>query len=199
VTAPGAGPILVTERLRLVPYGPDDVSRLHAMLIDADVRRYLMDDQVVEAPWVVDLVEASRKTFAEASFGLWRLESRRDGAFVGLAGLRSFPGAREPQLVYALDRPFWGQGLATEAAAAVIDHAFEELGFKELLASTDSPNRASIRVMERLGMRFLEAGRVLGNPHAFYRMTRADWARARGRAATPAIASGAAGQPAPAS
>jgi ribosomal-protein-alanine N-acetyltransferase len=193
VTAPGSGPILVTSRLRLVPYGPDDVSRLHRMLTDADVRRYLMDDKIVEPAWVVELVESSRRTFAEASFGIWRLESRHDGTFVGLVGLRSFPGAREPQLVYALDPPFWGQGYATEAAAAVIDHAFEELGFKEVLASTDSPNAASIRVMERLGMRFLEAGRVLGNPHVFYRMTRADWTRARGRPAAPVATSGAAG------
>ena len=89
-------------------------------------------------------------------------------------------GAREPQLLYALDPGSWGRGLATEASTAVIDYAFDELGSRELLASTDPPNRASIRVMERLGMRFLEAARAGGLPIVFYRIDREEWARRRG-------------------
>jgi ribosomal-protein-alanine N-acetyltransferase len=179
-----------------VPCAPEDLSRLHQMLTQADVRRYLMDDKVVEPGWVAELIESSRRTFAEASFGVWCVESRRDGSFAGLAGLRSSLGAREPQLVYALDPACRGQGLATEAATAVADYAFDELGYRELLASTDPPNLASIRVMERIGMRFLEASRAAGHPLVFYRLSRADWERARGRAARRAAASGAAGQPA---
>ena len=64
-----------------------------------------------------------------------------------------------------------GAGLATEAAEAVADYAFDELGFAELLASTDPPNLASIRVMERLGMR--SRGRpASGHPLVFYRIGR---------------------------
>jgi [ribosomal protein S5]-alanine N-acetyltransferase len=179
VTAPGSGPVLLTERLRLVPCGEDDVPRLHALLTHPDVRRYLMDDRIVEPPWVFDVVESSRRTFAEARYGLWCLESRSDGAFVGLAGLRVTAGAREPQLLYALDPSAWGRGLATEASVAVADYAFDELDSRELLASTDPPNHASIRVMERLGMRFLEAGRAGGQPIVFYRIDRDDWKRRR--------------------
>jgi ribosomal-protein-alanine N-acetyltransferase len=185
VTAAGTGPILVTERLRLAPCAEADVERVHALLTHPDVRRYLLDDLVVGREWVFDLIQSSRSTFADASYGLWCLESKLDGVFAGIAGLRVTAGAREPQLLYALDPGSWGHGLATEASTAVIDYAFDELGFPELLASTDPPNRASIRVMERLGMRFLEAARAGGLPIVLYRIDRDEWSRRRGR---PALA-----------
>ena len=90
-----------------------------------------------------------------------------------------------------LDRASWGRGLATEASTAVIDYAFDELGFRELLASTDPPNRASIRVMERLGMRFLEAARTGGLPIVFYRIDRDEWSRRRGRSSPASMSKGA--------
>jgi ribosomal-protein-alanine N-acetyltransferase len=180
VTAPGTGPILATPRLRLVPCGEEDVDRLHALLTHPDVRRYLMDDLVVEPKWVFDLVQSSRGTFADASFGLWCLETREEGEFAGLAGLRVTAGAREPQLLYALDRAHWGRGLATEASEAVGDYAFDELGYRELMASTDPPNLASMQVMQRLGMRFLETVRAGNQPIVFYRIDRDEWMRRRG-------------------
>jgi ribosomal-protein-alanine N-acetyltransferase len=152
---------------------------VHALLTHPDVRRYLMDDAVVERRWVFDMIESSRRTFADASFGLWCLESRPGDHFAGLAGLRVTAGAREPQLLYALDPAHWGRGLATEASEAVGDYAFDELGYSELLTSTDPPNRASIRVMERLGMRFLESVRAAGQPIVFYRIDREEWMRRR--------------------
>jgi ribosomal-protein-alanine N-acetyltransferase len=193
VTAPGSGPILVTRRLRLAPVGEEDVARLHALLTHPDVRRYLMDDRIVDREWVFDVVQASRRSFADEGVGLWRLEARSDGAFVGIAGLRVTLGAREPQLLYALEPTRWGQGFATEASRAVIEHVFAELEWKELLASTDPPNHASIRVLERLGMRFLEAASPGGQRIVFYRLTRSDW---RGAPAAPLEPARSAAEPA---
>ena len=189
MTAPGSGPILATPRLRLAPCVEADVPRLHALLTHPDVRRYLLDDQVVSREWVFDVIESSRRTFADANFGLWCLETK-SGDFAGLAGLRVTAGATEPQLLYALDRAHWGRGLATEASEAVGDYAFDELGYRELLASTDPPNRASIRVMERLGMRFLELVRAAGQPIVFYRIDRDEWTRRRGMRKAAATAGG---------
>ena len=171
--------MLATARLRLTPCVEADVSRLHALLTHPDVRRYLMDDLVVGREWVFDLVESSRSTFQDAHYGLWCVESRADDAFVGIAGLRVTAGAVEPQLLYALDPSWWHRGAATEASAAVTDYAFDVLGMTELLASTDPPNRASIRVMERLGMRFLEAARAGGLPIVFYRIDHEAWRNRR--------------------
>jgi len=89
VTASGSGPTLLTQRLRLTPCAEADVERLHALLTHPDVRRYLMDDLVVGREWVFDLVESSRRTFTDAGYGLWCLESRTDGA------VQVFPSSRE--------------------------------------------------------------------------------------------------------
>jgi len=167
---PDQGPILATERLRLVPVDFDHVDALHALLTQEAVRRYLLDDRTVERKWVVDFAESSRRTFADQGFGLWAVTPRAGGGVVGLAGLWVFPGVREPQLLYALDPAEWGKGFATEASKAVIDDAFDRLDLAEVLASTDPPNRASIRVMERLGMRFLEASNAGGHPLVLYRL-----------------------------
>lgn len=187
MTPPGSGPVLVTARLRLVPCADEHVDALHAMLTSEGVRRYLMDGRIVERSWVVDLVESSRRTFADGMYGLWCLLPRDDERLVGIAGLLATAGAREPQLLYALAPPYWGRGLATEAAEAVADYAFDELGFAELLASTDPPNVASIRVMERLGMRFLEAGRASGHRLVFYRIGRQAWMLRAASRPAPAV------------
>ena len=141
--------------------------RLHALLTHPDVRRYLMDDLIVEREWVFDVVESSRKTFAEASYGLWCVESRarrrlrRPGRAAGHRRTRD-----EPQLLYALDPPPGIAALATEASRRRWSTTRStSSALSELLASTDPPNHASIRVMERLGMRFLEAGRAGGPAH----------------------------------
>ena len=171
--------MLLTERFRLTPCVEADVPRLHALLTHPDVRRYLLDDLIVEHKWVFDVVQSSRSTFQDAQYGLWCAESRADGSFVGLVGLRVTAGADEPQLLYALDPASWHRGAATEASTAVVDYAFDVLDFTELLASTDPPNKASIRVMERLGMRFLEAARAGGMPIVFYRIDRDEWRKRR--------------------
>lgn len=185
MTTPGSGPTLLTARLRLVPCAEQDLGPLHTLFTDASVCRYLLDGEVVGHEWVAGAVASSRRSFADQNLGLWRLDARPDGALVGVAGLWATLGAHEPQLLYALDPAFWGRGLATEASVAVARYAFEELGFKELLASTDPPNDASIRVMERLGMRFLEAASAAGRPIVFYRMTREDWGSTHGAAGAP--------------
>lgn len=167
-------PVLTTGRLVLTPCAADDVPRIHALLVEPEVRRFLLDDEIVDEEWVAGVVETSRRSFAEGGWGLWCLESRADGSFAGIAGLRKTLGAAEPQLLYALDPAHWGRSLATEAAAAVARYAFDDLGWRELLASTDPPNRASIRVMERLGMRFLEASHAAGHPLVLYRLTAAE-------------------------
>jgi RimJ/RimL family protein N-acetyltransferase len=58
------------------------------------------------------------------------------------------------ELLYGLYQNFWGRGLATEAARAVLRFGFEEVGLEEILACADLDNPASVRVMERLGMSY---------------------------------------------
>jgi RimJ/RimL family protein N-acetyltransferase len=99
---------------------------------------------------------AMKRSFTDRRYGLWALELPEQAPFIGCAGLldvrEELPFAPAVELGWRLARPWWGSGLATEAASAAVGYAFGELGMGELVAYTASRNERSRRLMERLGM-----------------------------------------------
>jgi len=141
-----------STRLRFRRATADDVVALHAHWNAPLVRRYLWDDEAVALETVQAVVAASDDDFARAGFGLWVL-SDRDGALAGMCGLRPVEDTGEVEILYSVEPALWGTGLATEAASAVLAHAFDVLGLERVLGGIDEPNVASGRVLEKLGMR----------------------------------------------
>jgi [ribosomal protein S5]-alanine N-acetyltransferase len=158
----GTGPELRTRRLLLLPFAPERVPDLHRILTDPEVRRYLLDGQVVPPEWVEAEVRSSRARFREEGLGLWAVTDHRSREVLGLCGFQPFHDPPELQLVCALAPSAWGRGLATEAATEVIRYAFLHAGLERIRADTDAPNRASVRLMERLGMTFVGRSRKSG-------------------------------------
>lgn len=145
---------LATDRLVLRPFRPSDHARLVRLFREPSVRRYLLDDEVVSEDWVRDEIAASELRFTGASLGLWTLRLREaDDEIVGFAGFREFWDPPVLELTYGLDPRVVGRGLATEAARAVCDYGFRSGRLAEVRAAVDLPNEASIRVLERLGLR----------------------------------------------
>lgn len=163
---------LETERLWLHPIAPDDVSALHTLWTHPDVRRYLFDDNLLSPAEIGEFIETSMTYFEEHGFGIWAIRSKERSDLLGFCGYWFFHDQRE--LLYGLHPDHWGQGLATECARALIRYGFEQLRFEEVIASTDAPNTASIRVMERLGMRFLKREPTDGLDTIYYHLHRTD-------------------------
>ena len=122
--------------------------------------------------------------FAEPE--VYAVTRREDGEIVGCAGLHPFDGMPPdcPELGYWLGRAYWGHGLMTEAARALINRAFEELNVKELWCSHFVSNAQSRRVIEKCGFRYRmtkERAGTDGVAHTtlFYALTRRDWVAAR--------------------
>jgi ribosomal-protein-alanine N-acetyltransferase len=156
------------------------VDALHALWTDPQVRRWLWDDVVIDRATAAERVAASEASFASAGWGLWAIELRGHHSLLGVAGLVEMDPAIGPEIIYSLHPDHQGRGYATEASRAVLAHAFDALGFARLPGRTDTPNRASARVLERLGMRFEGETLVHGNPHVCYALTRDEWPHARG-------------------
>jgi ribosomal-protein-alanine N-acetyltransferase len=76
------------------------------------------------------------------------------------------------QLIYGLDCKYWGKGLATEMGRAMLEYGFQQLGFATISSCTDPPNRASIAVLERLGMTVEKQVIIDGRDTIFYRIER---------------------------
>ncbi|HTF32673.1 MAG TPA: GNAT family N-acetyltransferase [Myxococcota bacterium] len=163
-----AGAILETTRLMLRPFVLQDLDALHAFFIHPEVRRFLWDDRVVSRDTVQALIAASFASFSVQGLGLWVAEDRASRAFVGFCGLRPIDETAEIELLYGLVRERWGEGLATEAGNAVLAHAFLRVGLPRVVGRTDSPNLASVRVLERLGMQFEGERVVHGLPTLHY-------------------------------
>ena len=141
-------PVLRTERLMLRA----------PRLGDAKVIAVLANDLRVSAntariphPYHVDDAERFIATVGAGEAGLcWAITL--DGVPIGLCGLD--PREDEPDLGYWLGVPFWGRGFATEAARAVIDHAFGELECEALQSGARVTNPASRRVLEKCGFQW---------------------------------------------
>jgi RimJ/RimL family protein N-acetyltransferase len=100
--------------------------------------------------------------YAKQGFGLYRLERRADGERVGVCGLIRREGLPDPDIGFALLARHEGNGYALEAAAAVVQHAREDVKLQRLAAIVNPDNVRSIALLEKLGMRFERMIRMPG-------------------------------------
>jgi RimJ/RimL family protein N-acetyltransferase len=142
---------LRTKRLLLTPLGEADVDAFHALVVDAHVRRYLLDGQVLPRAWAEEQVSRSQALFTARGAGLWLARLADTGEVAGFTGLVDLGAAHGPELVYALPERFTGRGLAREMAAAVLAHLAAVDPGGAVHASVDAVNGASVRVLEALG------------------------------------------------
>ncbi|HZP37402.1 MAG TPA: GNAT family N-acetyltransferase [Methylomirabilota bacterium] len=143
-------PRLVLRRLRA-----SDEPDLVALDSDPEVMRYVGNPAGVKSP--SETRERARGRIDEAErgtlepLGLWRIERRDDGAFCGIGALLPVPTGGDVEVAYRLVRAAWRQGLATEAAGALVAHALHTLGLPRLVAVTYPENHASQHVLDKLG------------------------------------------------
>lgn len=147
-------PRIETARLTLRGLRAADRQPFAAMNGDPEVMRYMSRslDRAASDLFLSRILEHWKMD----GFGLWAIEQRDDGAFLGFAGL-SEPAFRAPftpaiEVGWRLGREAWGHGYATEAGAAALRFGFEVLGLDEIVAFTAVRNEHSRQVMERLGM-----------------------------------------------
>lgn len=146
--------MLTTDRLLLRGWRPGDADALLAMSTDPEVMRFF------PRPMRPDEADAfvARQRSREAAGAPYLLvvETRDEPDFVGFVGLAepSFEAFFTPcvEIGWRLVRPAWGKGYATEAARAVLAHAFDEHGLPEVVSFTAVLNTPSVAVMQRLGM-----------------------------------------------
>ena len=157
MTSTPSGRELRTERLLLRRWRDEDDAPMTAINRDPEVTRYL------NRPVTEVALAAFLPMFAEhwqrhgfGPFALESLEPEDAGELLGFAGV-AYPAylpalAERPEIGWRLARSAWGRGLATEAALAARDHAFETLGLPELIAIVHPENTRSQAVARKLGM-----------------------------------------------
>ncbi|WP_196139396.1 GNAT family N-acetyltransferase [Aliikangiella sp. G2MR2-5] len=147
--------LIETERLKLRELTLDDAAFIQGIVNEpswlenigdrnvhsiADAERYLREGPV--------------KSYQEHGFGLYLVELKLKKIPIGMCGLVKREDLDFPDIGYALLPEYWGAGLASEAAAATLEYARNELGLSEILGITSLENASSIRVLEKIGMRY---------------------------------------------
>jgi ribosomal-protein-alanine N-acetyltransferase len=166
-------PVLETERLILRRLTTDDLDALAELYLDPDVRRYFPEGTLTfqetkeELEWIIDVY------YERYGYGLWATILKETGAFIGRCGLLpwkvlssrdgmlsldsadEFPDEMsgvEVEVAYLLAKDQWARGLGTEAAQALVDHAFDALHLSRVICLFEPENAASGNVARKIGM-----------------------------------------------
>lgn len=172
--------VLTTERLVLRAFRRDDLPLYEAMGQDPVVMQYLGGLWAPER--TLEAAQGANLSLIERRYGFLAVERRADGVFLGIAGLSVehwYPD--DLQVGWRFFPQFWGQGYATEAATAWLDHGFGPLSRNRIISMADTPNHRSIAVMKRLGMAFDHEARLRDGDDEFdatiYIITAQSWRR----------------------
>ncbi|WP_108816542.1 GNAT family N-acetyltransferase [Loktanella sp. Alg231-35] len=165
---------IITERLQLVPYAPAHLDGLYAMNSDPEVMRHLGPPQTREE--VATSIARQQHVWARNGFGWWSVIEREAEALVGAACLQHLAHVETNPLEigWRLRPAGQGKGYATEAGRAVMRYGFDVIGESRLVAVTDPENKASARVMERLGMTYIGIQTHYDVPCVTYEIKRTD-------------------------
>jgi len=144
-------PRLTTDRLVLRGFEPHDLDAYAAMVADPEFMRYLGDGQPLDRVGAWRQMALFAGHWLLRGFGLWAVEERATGALVGRIGCWEPEGWPGFEVGYAVARPFWGRGYATEGARAALQYARDVLARDRIISLIRPENVASIRVAERLG------------------------------------------------
>jgi ribosomal-protein-alanine N-acetyltransferase len=148
---------IITARLILRSYQPQDVPRIHAVYYgDQEARRLTGGASTLTQTQIT--IERYIDLQQLMGYSFWAVLERETGDIIGEAGLKPFEGGGlDVELGYAFGAAYWGRGYATEAGRAVVGEAFGPLGLKRLVAVTSDNNRPSQHVLQKLG--FVPDGR----------------------------------------
>src|SRR5256885_7110156 len=171
---------LETARFVLDPLALADYPWVIGLYGDAEVMRYIGNGSPRSEPESREKLDWLLEQAGRLGFGFWVVRERASRQPVGGAMLMVRSPGSKVELGFVLARAAWGRGIATEAARALVDHAFETLGVPELEAFTHPDNAASGGVLRKAGMtdEGLATG-PYGDVDRRYAISREQWRSAR--------------------
>lgn len=149
--------ILETDRLLLKEYVEDDAEAFFKLNTDPQVIRFVPDKPLLNVEQARQiLLDHPIADYRKYGFGRGACILKSTGEQIGFAGLKYLEELGEVDVAYRLLPSHWGSGLATEAALASVHFGFAQLGLKRIIGLVMPENIASLRVLEKTGLRYVE-------------------------------------------
>ncbi len=147
--------VLETERLLLRRITAGDAEFIVDLLNQPSFLRYIGDKEVRNNEDAIRYIETGPvASYERFGFGLYLVELKESGTSIGMCGLIKRDTLPDVDVGFAFLPDYWSQGLACEAATAVMNYGRETLGLRRIVAITSLDNTASIRLLEKIGLRF---------------------------------------------
>jgi RimJ/RimL family protein N-acetyltransferase len=163
--------IVETERLHLREVDEADVETFYLLGSDPAIIKYTGDPGggMTSIEHALEILRSHPMAdYKKHGFGRWACVHKESGEVIGFTGLKYLDERDEVDIGYRLLPKYWGAGLATEAASAALDFGFRSLQLKEIIGLAVPDNVASIRILEKLGMDFVEMVDYFGLQAAKY-------------------------------
>jgi ribosomal-protein-alanine N-acetyltransferase len=141
-----------TPRLVHRAFVEEDANAFYALNGNREVMR-LTGEEPLESVEQARAAIAGYPDFDTVGFGRWACVLKETGDVIGFCGLKHLPELDAVDVGYRFLPEYWGRGIATEACAASLQFGFDIIGLEEILALVLPQNRASLRVLEKGGMR----------------------------------------------
>ncbi len=148
--------VIETEQLLLRMFRAEDLDTAYKLFSDADVQKYLAPENIRTLEQTKSTLRNLVRRWEERNFGIWCVTHKNSGEAAGYCGFQYFEDTSDVELVFAFLKNYWGNGLATEAAKACLRYWLEELTLEKIVAATSQQNIGSQRVLEKIGMNFVE-------------------------------------------
>ena len=168
-----------TGRLILREIVESDVDGIFELDSDPEVHRYLGNKPIKSIREAQETIKHIRDQYEENGIGRWAVIEKMTNEFIGWTGLKYEEDVRTEMnyydIGYRFKKKFWGKGIATETAIASLNYGFRELNLKEIYGGAHVENIASNKVLQKVGLKYIETFEYDGEPHNWYRIDRKDW------------------------
>lgn len=165
--------ILETDRLLLRQYVEEDAEAFFKLNSDPEVLRFVPDKALLNVEQARQiLIDHPIADYRKYGFGRGACILKSTGEQIGFAGLKYLEELDEVDVAFRLMRTHWGLGLATEAALAAVRFGFTDLDLKRIIGLVMPENIASVRVLEKTGLRYVETATFWGSQFSKYVINR---------------------------
>ena len=159
--------ILETPRLYLREMTSEDAESAYLLNLDPEVIQYTGDDPFESIEEAREFLE-KYESYKKYGFGRWAVILKETDEYLGWCGLKYTPELDEFDIGYRLMKKFWGKGYATEAAEVCLKLGFEQFNMKTIVGRVMPANSASLRVLEKIGLTYLENRFTEGTEEVIY-------------------------------
>lgn len=162
--------VLETERLILREFEIQDARGFLELNADPDVIRFTGDQPFEDEAEALAFIK-NYHPYQRDGYGRWVCILKENNEFIGFCGLRKDDNRQETDIGFRFCRRFWGKGYATESAKACIEFGFSTLNLPCIIGRASMNNKASIRVLEKVEMKYVSEGDCHGELAVIYRIT----------------------------